>query len=111
MFVGLKHDLCVRVSQPGVYMFQGFVDTQRLGKHFGIGCQAQEAKQRQPAQADRLLAGKGLFPPLTDCVMMMRVLVDGVEQNVEVDDLHLRAASLLITCSSSRAAASARARS
>jgi hypothetical protein len=65
----------------------------------------QEAGNNDPRQAYGLIPIDGLVPPLPNGAMVRDVLVDRVKQDIEVNNPHLRSASLRVVSSSSSAAA------
>ena len=80
---------------------------QRPGKDRGTGGNAQKPEQDDPGQSQGLIAIDGLLPRRQDGPVVTGVRVDGIEQDVEVDDLHLRSRIFLAISSSSSTAASA----
>ena len=76
------------LRQPGLENAHRLRQRQGVRKHGTSGRQAKEREQHDPGKADRLRASEGGVEPASGCGMMRRILIDGVDEHVGVDDSH-----------------------
>jgi len=103
VFVSLLHDSGAVQREPAA-TFAAAASVSRREKH-RVGRDAQETEKNDPGQA-KGSSSSGQFPPREDPSMMNGILIDDVEEDVEVDELHLRSIIFLMISLSSNAAAS-----
>lgn len=103
----LPHDPDVVQCELGVDFRGRRVGREGSWKYPGIGGESQESEQHDPGKADGVLVVHSLFPPTANPTVLRRVRVHGAEQDIQIDDPHLRSASSRVISSSSSAAASA----
>ena len=111
MFVRLSYQTNRRLAEPAVDPPTRLLDGERSWEGGGVRAQAQEPGDDGPGETDRLIAVERGFPPRARLDVMRGRRVDGVEDDVQIDERHLRCSSLRSVSASSSCAASARARS
>lgn len=77
-----------RLRQPGFHYTRRLLQRQGNRKHGTSGPQAEEREQHDPRKTNRLPTAEGALQPAPGCGMMPSILVDGVDENAGVDDLH-----------------------
>ena len=55
---------------------------------------AKKGEDDDPCQSDSVGSGKRFFEPAPGALVMCRIGIDRVDENVDVDELHLRSSSL-----------------
>ncbi len=99
------------LAEPGVDAVHRLVDRQwRLEEALTRG-KSNEGEERNPSKADGNTPRERIVEPGSRLRMVGRVLVDGVEENVGVDELHEPVRIFRTSSSSSISAASCTARS
>lgn len=106
VFVSFLYESRVVQREPAADLCGRSVRRQRARKNIGVGGDAKKTKEDDPGQPEWLVVIQGLFPPCQDSSMMSGILVDDVEEDVEIDELHLRSIIFLMISLSSKAAAS-----
>lgn len=96
----------VRLSQPFVYRNEGLFYCQRFAQNAGASDDPDEGQNDDPRQADTGIAGQCLLKPTTRARVMRRVGVDSLDQQIGVEQDHLRKSSSRAISSSSSATAS-----
>src|SRR5687768_583300 len=107
VIVLLAHHPDVFQGEPSIKFRCRDIGREGSRKHPGIGGKPQEPEKHHPWEADGVLVVHGFFQPATHKVVLWRIRIHSVEENVQIDDSHLRNASSRTISSSSRAAASA----
>lgn len=93
--------------QPIADLIECFLYRERLRENSRSSRNPQERENHDPIKPDQLVAGQRFFEPLATNHMFYRVLVDGVQQDVGIDNLHWRSPIFWIMASSSISNASA----
>jgi hypothetical protein len=96
----------VRLREPLLDERHRPLGRQRLLEDPGTRGEAQEREDHDPGEADRRRSGERALQPSARGAVMGRIGVDGVDQDVGVDEYHLRISSLRAIASSSSASAS-----
>src|SRR5688572_2628681 len=103
--LGRINDLYARLVQPGLHGLEGLVHREGSGEKGGPRAQTKKGQQDAPLESYRFGARESSFKPVLGLAMLRGVFVDGIEQDVRVDQLHFRRLSLRASSSSSSAAA------
>src|SRR5207253_5831474 len=103
----LADDANVVLGKPPIDLCSRRGRRKRAREDAWIGGEPQEAEQDDPGQADGLLVVHRRFPPRAHALVWRCVRVHRVEQDIQVDNFHLRSASSRTISSSSSAAARA----
>lgn len=107
MFFFLLHEVGVVQRQPDIDLPVRRIRIQRSRKDVGVGRDTHKSEQHDSGQAHGLVTIEGLLPPSEDRRVVNGIFIDDIEEDVEVDELHLRSFIFLTISSSSSAAASA----
>ncbi len=109
---GLKHH-GRRLAEPCLHDLEGVLGIEGTREERGVGAQPQECEHYHPGESHRLRPVEGGIEPVSRRAMMPCVGVDGIQEDVGIDDLHrpygvpyLRVASLRAASSSSASPAS-----
>ena len=89
MSVTRRKELDVRLAEPCLYYFDGFVDAETLARKFGICSDSQERSHGLPGYPYRLAAGEGFFDPCSCFRMLRGSAVVRVKKNVRIQNDHL----------------------
>src|SRR6266540_6976346 len=99
--IGRVDDRRAWLLDPGVDQIEGFVEIERRLEYARVGAEPDEGEQHRPGERERLRTGEPSFQPAPRAFVMRRGLVDRVQQEIDVDQLHLRSSSLRIVSASS----------
>lgn len=77
-----------RLRQPGFQYTHRLLQRQGIRKHGASGRQAKEREQHDPRKTNGLLTAEGGLQPAPGRGMTGSILVDRVDENVGIDDLH-----------------------
>src|ERR1700730_6547423 len=98
-----------RLFQPGLDDVERRFWGQGIPEQAGPRGDTKERQEHVPGESDALLSGNRGFQPALRLLVLWSVYVDGVNEDVDVQEYHLRSESLRPSSSSSIASAAARA--
>ena len=79
-----------RLIEPGTDKIRSLFHGKRIGEYARTGRDSQERQQTRPWQSNSLLTGERLLKPLSGGFVAGSIPVDGVDQQVGVNEYHLR---------------------
>ena len=93
--------------EPGIHDVEGSFDSEWFWEHIRSCRQTKESEEDNPRKANCFRSGKRGLPPRFRFGVPRRIFIDGVDEEVDVNEDHLRSASLRVISSSSMASAMA----